>query len=39
MVPLVFEWIDRVQDIMTLIGTPVAIWLLLKVYLNSRRSG
>ena len=28
----IWEWIDRVQDILTLIGVPIAIYLLWSVY-------
>jgi len=29
-----WEWIDRVQDLITLIGVPVAIYLLARIYIK-----
>jgi len=32
-----FELVDRIQDVLTLIGVPVAIYLLIKIYLRVKR--
>ena len=31
---MVWEWIDRIQDLITLIGVPVAVYLLVKIYIR-----
>jgi len=33
----VFETIDRIQDIITLIAVPVAVYLLIKIYLKVKK--
>jgi len=29
-----WEWIDRIQDLITLIGVPIAVYLLWKIYVR-----
>lgn len=33
----IFETIDRIQDIITLIAIPIAVYLLIKIYLKVRK--
>ena len=34
---MIWEWIDRIQDILTLIGVPIAVYLLIRIYINTRK--
>jgi len=34
---MIWEYIDRIQDVLTLIGMPIAIYLLWKIWKNAKR--
>jgi len=33
----IYEWIDRIQDIITLIAIPIAVYLLIRIYLKVKK--